>query len=382
MIAAVSTSGRVLTWEDGELTGDPDLISVAKALPGVAATVTGPWVLPDWSDPATAALFMATAVEDLEGAPGLLVGAPPAPQYGPGCCDPEPAPKLAAFRPGARLKEYNPDQPRDADGRFGSGGDTHYINRASGGPPITVHADGTSHEGPERLWTEENRHSADYARGIDDPATSMGYTKIDALPRTSREDPIEPHLATIERRASTFYADPANQTEVLSGNDPKLVGYRTEAEALMQGFFQQQEVSPNSDEGRRLYEGLNYLKSALSPSGRNSNVVVATRDGHIVAALDFQDHQVSHDRVLDVNLLGSAGKSYGAATAIQHELASYGTRVGADSLRSEATLDAVPYHQSIGRVVTGLHGGSQFPASAWSAADMAKIAALPVRPSS
>jgi len=50
-------------------------------------------------------LLMTVAVEEADGGPGILIGAPKPPNYWPGCRDHHrPAPKVARFAPGGRLK--------------------------------------------------------------------------------------------------------------------------------------------------------------------------------------------------------------------------------------------------------------------------------------
>ena len=57
-----SHTGNYVKWEDGELTGDPLVIGEARALDGAPATVSGPWVEPDWDAPAASLIILAKAM--------------------------------------------------------------------------------------------------------------------------------------------------------------------------------------------------------------------------------------------------------------------------------------------------------------------------------
>jgi hypothetical protein len=228
------------------------------------------------------------------------------------------------------LKVFNQDQPRDADGRFGSGGSS----------------------------------SAPAARQHD-------------------QDPIEPHLPFIQTRASAFFANPSNKVEVLQGGDPRLVAFHEEAEQNIDDWNEEMQRNPPTTAeaekaAERMGQGLQMMERATRTG---ASCIVATHDGHLVAALNYFSR--SWDNSLHVRYLGSNQAAYGAATAVQYQLATDAANdreataaPDGKGVISEATRDAEEYHQKIGRVVEQFGVTNQ---SSWSPQDCAKIAALKVR---
>jgi len=73
--------------------------------------------------------------------------------------------------------------------------------------------------------------------------------------------------------------------------------------------------------------------------------------------------------------LGSAQSTYGAATAVQHGLASCAAEHGV-GVDSEAETDAIGYHRSIGRIM-GRHDPDDLwgvPSSKWTEDDVREVA--------
>lgn len=197
-------------------------------------------------------------------------------------------------------------------------------------------------------------------------------------PRASHSDSIEPHLATIQSRAASFFQDPSNKVEVLGSSDPdqraKLEEYREQVRQQDKDYIASIEGRPTAAQARTI-DGIGYMGTALRHGKTEGNIeqtIVATHDGVPVAAMCFErGPSFAGGDEIRVDYLGSNQSTRGAATAIQYQLARVAAEAGL-RVESSATEDAVPYHQSVGRVVNELKD------STWSAEDVQKIAALDV----
>lgn len=238
---------------------------------------------------------------------------------------------------------------------------------------------------PLRLGAEVPEQSlADHLNGAHDHHAAQEY-------RRHSSDSIAPYLGTVHRRTAAFYAGhPSNRVEVLDPNKPehlaKLKNYyglarnsqrEREAEIAARrrnwapgssGDFEEEAKRKKAED--REIEGHRYMVGCLDTSydhGKFQRIVVATHEDHPVAALSF-----SHGAKIHVDLLGSAQSTYGAATAVQHGLASCAAEHGV-GVDSEAETDAIGYHRSIGRIM-GRHDLGDLPSSKWTEDDVREVA--------
>jgi hypothetical protein len=238
---------------------------------------------------------------------------------------------------------------------------------------------------PLRLGAEVPEQSlADHLNGAHDHHAAQEY-------RRHSSDSIAPYLGTVHRRTAAFYAGhPSNRVEVLDPNKPehlaKLKNYyglarnsqrEREAEIAARrrnwapgssGDFEEEAKRKKAED--REIEGHRYMVGCLDTSydhGKFQRIVVATHEDHPVAALSF-----SHGAKIHVDMLGSAQSTYGAATAVQHGLASCAAEHGV-GVDSEAETDAIGYHRSIGRIM-GRHDLGDLPSSKWTEDDVREVA--------
>jgi hypothetical protein len=247
---------------------------------------------------------------------------------------------------------------------------------------------------PAGLYTEGGVvHPIRQGTGDDKPSGGGGGGAVGEKPprqepRTSADDPVDRFLPGIKYQCDRFYADPANKVEVLDKTDPanqaRLQELHDEATGMRQALQAQANAVLRGESDmtpvqyRRQQDGLSYMSAATRPgtSGHVSGgyyVAVATHDGHPVAAVDYMGDP---GQQIGVFQLGSAGAAPGAGSAVSQAVAAHGAAMGSTGLASGADIPAIPFHQSMGRVVT-----SQGEKSTWSAADIQAVGGVSDRAS-
>jgi len=224
-------------------------------------------------------------------------------------------------------KEWDESKhPRGAGGRFGSGGgDTMVRERPTAG------SQGASQ--PEHLafiggQVKKFREAGGTVEILDERTTPKA---LDAV----REDTGNQADAISER-----YEEIIQQGNAISNPDGQAAMYH---------------------QAHRLVEGVDYMDDAAN----GENVLVAKdAEGNVCAAMNFEkvydnnnlDPNASEMQSLYVAQLGSNQTTPGAATALQYLLATVAVsnHVG---VSSEATPDARPYHEMIGRTMGESYAG-------------------------
>jgi hypothetical protein len=123
-----------------------------------------------------------------------------------------------------------------------------------------------------------------------------------------------------------------------------------------------------TDEQWRLLDGYRYMTEAIKDYENDAGQlhVAMDEEGNPVAVISYEINK--EDGELAIGNLGSSGRMPGAATALEHEVAWSAVLAGV-GVYSTCTQDSRPYHELIGRTVTG-------KTSRWSAEQCEKISAL------
>ena len=221
------------------------------------------------------------------------------------------------------------------------------------------------------------------ASGATAPPSHAGAGPHDAQPepkdtagvKTGTVDPAA--LEFIGKNAAAFAAA-GGTVKLLDPNDhdPRVKAERVQAFKAAQKFANDTfdaKPDPVTDEWTRLQYGAVFMRNALNGEDGKRVLVAYDAKGVPCAALDYAKPL---DTVLQVHVLGSTQQVAGSATAIQLALAQEAAKTGAD-VYSEATPDAEPYHQLIGRTVeqgTGINVGKIL--SSWTAEQCKEIASV------
>jgi hypothetical protein len=184
---------------------------------------------------------------------------------------------------------------------------------------------------------------------------------------------LDPHAAEfIEKSAAKFYA---------AGGMIETYSRQRDSSGLQEVISQQWEdlkatmppEDDRTDEQWRLLDGYRYMLEAIKDHQNDSGQLLVAMDeeGTPVAVISYEIHG-GEDGELAIGNLGSSGRMPGAATALEHEIA-WSAKIANVGVYSLCTQDSRPYHELIGRTVTG-------KTSRWSAEQCKQISALNPRP--